>query len=188
MTSQSPPRYRARDKCSDFPVHSPCRGLLWLETLLTGKICPDASLSQSSPFPSRLIISSSTHCDTALRDVLAPLSQPCRSPVLLCMLLSRPECNGPFALPCHKQSSCHCWNKGRLSPRSGHEPVADGGRNEVQPDNGDAKKPNVSQAWKDQPVLVLLYTCQLYTISEDAAGVQHHFPCLPHVCQHCQMR
>lgn len=90
MTNQSPCRCRDRDKCSDFPVHSSCRGLVWLETLLTGRICPDASSSQSSPFPSRLIISSSTHCDAALKDVLAPLPQPCRSPVLLCiyMLLS----------------------------------------------------------------------------------------------------
>lgn len=69
-----------------------------------------------------------------------------------------PECNAPFALPCHKQDSFHCWNKGRLSSRD-----------EAQPDTGDAKKLNVSQAWQDQPVVVLVYTS--HSISEDAAGL-----------------
>lgn len=54
-------------------------------------------------------------------------------------------------------------------------------------------KPNVSQAWQDQPVLVLLYTS--HGISEDAAGLGVLGPSttsslwqMPHVCQHCQMR
>lgn len=42
-------------------------------------------------------------------------------------------------------------------------------------------KPNVSQAWQDRPVLVLLYTT--HSIREDAAGLggagaQYHFLCL----------
>lgn len=171
MTNQSPPKCRARDKCSDFPVHSPCRGLVWLETLLTGGICPDALSSQSSPFPSRLIISSSTHCEAALKDVLTHLPshaglQYCFAFTCCCQM---PECNGPFALPCRKQDSFHCWNKGRLSSRSGHEPIADGGRDEAQADTGDAKKLNVSQAWQDQPVVVLVYTS--HSMSEDAGGL-----------------
>lgn len=54
-------------------------------------------------------------------------------------------------------------------------------------------KPNVSQAWQDQPVLVLLYTSQ--SISEDAARLGGLGPSttssvwqMPHECQHCQMR
>lgn len=51
LTSQNPPRCRAGDEGSNLPVHSPYVGLARLVTLPTGRVCPDASSSQSSPIP-----------------------------------------------------------------------------------------------------------------------------------------
>ena len=51
LASQSPPRCRAGDEGSNLPVRSPYVGLVQLGTLPSGRVCPDASSSQSSPIP-----------------------------------------------------------------------------------------------------------------------------------------
>lgn len=151
--------------------HLPYVGLVQFGTLPSERVCLKASSSQSFPIPSQVHHLPQLPPQHSPEGYPGPFSVARKgsSMTLHLQIAVEPECSRPFAVPLCKLDSFHCWDKGRLSSRSGAEPVADGSRGGAQPDTGTANKTKcfLSQIESACVGPALSQLC----LSKDAAGL-----------------